>query len=356
MKNLRNQFPILEHTTYLNTAASGIFYESLIAYRHELEADLARLGSGLRDRDPNFFTEVADTIASFTGNQNGETVLASNFSTGLHQLLEGIPKSKTMLLLEGDYPSLLFAVESRGFTTITCPSSTHPEDALYQIIRDKHPDFLLISKVQYTTGIMISEDFFQTIKKEFPDLIIIVDGTQFIGTEPFNFNTSAIDVLGCSGYKWLLSGYGNGFFLMKKEISNILIPEIYKKAGLHSPFDASYTSMQAYFAPGHLDILAFGSLQYSLRFLSEIGLETIQTRVQDIVQYAKLQFEAMGILRTPAIQTKPSSPILSISGDISLYNKLKSNAIITSLRGEGLRISCHFYTTKDDIDRCLSFV
>ena len=355
MKNLRNQFPILENKTYLNTAASGIFYKSLIAYRQETEADLIRLGSDLRDRNPNFFTEVADTIASFTGNRNGKTILASNFSTGLHRLLDGIPKDKTILLLEGDYPSLLFAVESKGFTRITCPCTLHPEEVLYEICKEKKPDFLIISKVQYTTGVLITEDIFRTIKKEFPHVIIIVDATQFVGTQPFDFETSAIDVLGCSGYKWLLSGYGNGFFLLKKSVLQ-LFPDAYREASTRSKFDSSYTSLQAYFAPGHLDMLSFGSLQYSIRFLSEIGLEKIYNQTQKAVHYAYQQFEAKGVFHPPTHQKKTSSSIFSIIGDNSLHNKLKNNNIITSLRGKGLRISCHFYTTKDDIDRCVSFV
>ncbi|MEX0362300.1 MAG: aminotransferase, partial [Allomuricauda sp.] len=40
---------------------------------------------------------------------------------------------------------------------------------------------------------------------------------QFCGTQEFNFEESGIDVLGASAYKWLLAGYGNGFFLVKEE-------------------------------------------------------------------------------------------------------------------------------------------
>lgn len=52
------------------------------------------------------------------------------------------------------------------------------------------------------TGVRISEEFINSIRFDFPDLLIIVDGTQFCETAPFNFNNSGIDALIPSGYNW----------------------------------------------------------------------------------------------------------------------------------------------------------
>lgn len=39
-----------------------------------------------------------------------------------------------------------------------------------------------------------------------------------MGIEFFNFFESGIDVLGVSVYKWLMVGYGNGFFMVKESV------------------------------------------------------------------------------------------------------------------------------------------
>ena len=88
---------------------------------------------------------------------------------------------------------------------------------------EKNPiDTLVISLVQYTNGLLVDFDFLSDLKQKYPRLNIIGDATQYIGTDVFNFNDSPFDAIVCSGYKWLLAGFGNGFvalsdiFLAKK--------------------------------------------------------------------------------------------------------------------------------------------
>ena len=78
-------------------------------------------------------------------------------------------------------------------------------------------------------------------------MLIIADATQFCGTAPFNFNESAIDILGGSGYKWLLGGYGNGYILFKDQLLPQTTPDSYIKSASEATYDPSYTSLAAIF-------------------------------------------------------------------------------------------------------------
>ena len=40
--------------------------------------------------------------------------------------------------------------------------------------------------------------------------LLIIDGTQSIGSMPFNLNEIQPDALVCAGYKWLMGPYGSG--------------------------------------------------------------------------------------------------------------------------------------------------
>ena len=110
---------------------------------------------------------------------------------------------------------------------------------------------MALSIVQYTSGLLIDIDFLRKLKSQYPDLIIIGDGTQFLGAHHFEFKSSPFDVVAASGYKWLLAGFGNGVLM----ISDYYLSRIKKSAfDLH---DDIFT--------GHFNILSVASLNFSIK-------------------------------------------------------------------------------------------
>ena len=75
---------------------------------------------------------------------------------------------------------------------------------------------LALSAIQYSNGFLVDFAILEKIKKAFPELIILVDGTQFIGAEEFSLSNSCVDALFGSAYKWLMAGHGTGFALFSK--------------------------------------------------------------------------------------------------------------------------------------------
>jgi len=262
MKNLRKHFPILQNHTYLNTASSGILYDSLLGYRQQHDLDFLEGGSNFRNTQQQFLNDVRTTIANTFGSITENTVLVPNFSLGLNTILTGLEKNKKVLLLDEDYPSINFAVTSKDFTTCYATIGSDLEQNIEKAIQQHRPHVFAFSLVQYINGISIDLDFLKTLKNNYPDLLIIADGTQFCGTKVFDFATSGIDILGCSGYKWLLGGYGNGFMLFADGALQKTTPLSYIKDASHSKHDPSYTSLHARFQCGHLDTFNFGSLQH----------------------------------------------------------------------------------------------
>src|SRR5690606_34517970 len=106
-----------------------------------------------------------------------------------------------------------------------------------------------------------------------------------------------IDVLGASSYKWLLGGYGNGFMLFSDTVaahfSCRTVGFNAAKGNLEGKDGISFTKR---FEPGHLDSLAFGSLNYSLQFLSGIGMDVIAAHIKDLAQKARAGFGDLGLL------------------------------------------------------------
>jgi selenocysteine lyase/cysteine desulfurase len=265
MKELKKEFPVLDRYTYLNTASCGLISQSLVAWRHEHDKRLLTGGSVFRDTHKDQIKSIRASVAGFFDASEHETALVPNFSFGFNTLLGGFTPRSKILLLKTDYPSINWAVENRDFETCYAEIDANLELNIEEAVRLHQPDMFAFSLVQYLNGIKINLEFLKRLKAYHPNLILVADGTQFLGTTQFSFLQSGIDVLGASCYKWMLSGYGNGLFMIKESTQKNIFP---KTVGFNSA-DAVYSQRDAIsfikrFEPGHQDTLNYGSLEQKL--------------------------------------------------------------------------------------------
>ena len=354
MKNLRKNFPILSQYTYLNTASSGILYDSLLDYRQNHDLDFLIKGSIFRDDQVEFLNSVRQTVADYFTSSYENTMLVPNFSLGLRTILTGIPKNKKILLLEEDYPSINIAFTGQGYSVSYVQIDESLEENIEYAIKNEEPDVFAFSLVQYLDGIAIDLSYINHLKKTYPEILLIADGTQFLGTTNFNFSASGIDIVGCSGYKWLLGGYGNGFLLFQEGILSKLTPKEYSSESIKNKYPSSYTTPHARFECGHLDTFNFGSLKHSLQFLKKTGVLEIANKIQEVSAFAKENFIELNLLEPYVIKRTHHSSIFAIKGDQKLFDFLIENNIITSIRNNTIRISFHWYNTTEDVDILLS--
>ena len=355
MEDLRNLFPVTKTHTYLNTASSGLLSTELAQWRSTHDQDFVQNGSIFRDTHNVFLDGVRGQVSSFFGATRQEIALVPNFSFGLNTLLEGIPEGKKVLLLDRDYPSINWAFEHRDFEVCYAEVDENLEQNIEAAVARHRPDIFAFSIVQYLNGIKIDFNFLNQLKAYHPELLIIADGTQYLGTESFNFAASAIDVLGASSYKWLLSGYGNGVFLVKEAAQqNIHLRTIGFNSADATFGNKEHIPFMKRFEPGHQDTLNYGSLGQSLQFLDALGIERISEHLKTLCGKAKNAFSAKGILDAACIKRDTFSTIFSVTGDEALFQKLRNENIICSQRGRGLRLSFHIYNTEEDLERVLS--
>lgn len=354
MDSINEQFPILESYTYLNTASCGLYSKKVNNWRIEHSTNLHQNASLFRDQHKVHVNSIRETVASFFGAITHEVALVPNFSWAYNAILDGLPFVKKVAVLENDYPSLIWPLQQRNIELCTIPLNDQVEEAIERILDQEKPDMFVFSKVQYINGIAIDDSILKRIKAYHPNVIFMADGTQFLGTSQFNFNESPIDILGASCYKWLLSGYGNGVFLLKDSIQERLN---LKTIGFNSA-DAvfknkSSISSVAQLEPGHLDTFNFGTLQTSLLQMKAWGVATIEKRIMDVSSYAFNAFKTHNLLDPSTANRTTHSTIFNIKGDEKQFEILQKGKIIGSLRGNGIRLSFHFYNSKSDVDKVL---
>ena len=355
MDKIRNEFPVLRRQIYLNTAVYGPLHEGLVAWRHKHDLHFLQDASAMRSKSLEIISETRTAVGNFFGCKRENVALINNFSSGLNVLLEGMDNAMKVLMLKNDYPSVNWPFERRGFDISYVKINENMEADIREALKKETISVLALSLVQWQDGIKIDFDFLKDLKKENPDLIIIADGTQFCGTENFDFETSGIDVLGASAYKWLLAGYGNGFLLFKDGIKNRFL---LKTIGFNAA-DADVNKKETlrfakHFEPGHLSCLNFGSLKFSLDFLMKTGKDKIGAQNRLLSKLAKSKFSELGLLPNTVLARKEHGTIFNIKGDDQLFEKLTEKGIICSQRGGGIRVGFHFYNTEEDIDRLVA--
>jgi selenocysteine lyase/cysteine desulfurase len=301
--------------------------------------------------------ETRKVVGGFFNCESDNVALVPNFTIGLNFLLEGLHKKEKILLLEGDYPSLNWPFKSRGFDITQLLITKNIEKDIYDAIKTKEITVLALSVVQWLNGIMIDLSFLERLKADFKDLLIISDGTQFLGTGAFDFSGSAIDIIGASAYKWLLSGYGNGFMLIKNQAKERFLLTAKGYGSGRNAIELKHErTFCKHLEPGHLDSLSFGSLQFSLEFLKRIGLENIGKQNRQLSQKAKLAFESLGLLDQTVVSRPVHSTIFNIKANELVFNKLLENGVVCVQRGGGIRISFHFYNTLNEIDKIVNIL
>ena len=337
------EFPALENKIYLDTARSGLMFNELLRWRKEHEIDFLNNGSQFRLNHEILLEKTRAEINNFLGSNNLTTFLVQNFSIGLSLLLKSIKSEKSVLIVKNDYSSIINQVSFSGLSYNFVNNDFDVEAQILDGINKYNPDLFIFSIVQHIDGTLIDLDFIKEIKKDFPHILIIADGTQFCGTKFFNFQDSEIDILISSGYKWMLGGYGNGFISFN-----------HRHHKSHFKIDRQH--FINLFEPGHHDTLNFGSLLFSLEKMSNFGLDEIEKKINTLSLYALEKLKRKKLLTPKIIKRSSHSNIFNIKGDKKLYQQLLSNNVICSQRGDGIRISLNFFNTKEEIDYFLSII
>lgn len=356
MKNFNNIFPLLDQFTYLNTPGSGLLSVPVMEWRREHDLKFLHQGSILKAQQGDLLSQVREKVGTLFHCLPNRVALVPNFSYGFNTLLEGIKSHKKVLLLEQDYPSVIWPFSSRDFDITYVKITSNLEERIASAFAKAPPDIFAFSMVQWLNGIKLDHHFLQQLKSIYPNTLFFADATQYAGTERFDFDKSALDVMGASTYKWLNAGYGNAFFLFKEEITERVAPSTTGFNSLQGRYKPQEGNFIGRFEPGHQDTLNYGSLGVAIDIIQDIGMPYIEERIKKVALYAREAFHSRGLLQDEVVQRKLHSNIFNIKGDEALVKRLMNNNIITLSRGNGVRVGFQYFNTVEDVERLLRIV
>ena len=138
--------------------------------------------------------------------------------------------------------------------------------------------------------------------------------------------------------------------LFQEKVPEKISPKSCGFNSLQGKYKAHEGNFIGKFEPGHQDTLNFGSLNTALKYLKDIGMELVEARVSNLSKLAKQQFSELDLLEEMVQKRSQHSSIFNIKGDTQLYNFLRGENVLCSLRGQGIRLSFHYFNTEEELN------
>lgn len=340
-EKIRGNYPGLLGQTYLDTGSMGLMARSTVEAAHAEHERLVQEGSTrgiywMMEGLPQIAREVA---AHIYGDAAG-TILFQSFTAGLSRIAPLLKHRPKVLLVGGDYPTLHGPFHWNGFDVAMVQPAADgsiPLELLASAMEKERPQAVGISHVQWTTGYTLNLKSFGELCRAH-GAWSVVDITQSWCCTPVDLRTVPIDIIGGSGYKWPLAGFGNGFFH--------LAPEVRSELAERNGFDPVKALSE-----GHLDPVAQVRLRDGLKRHTALGMQAVWQRVQELTAYAVQRLDAGGVRILNGTDAATRAGILIIEGGGERQALLKAANIPVQLRGAGLRLGIHFYNTEAEVDR-----
>lgn len=369
---IRKQFIFEPGMVYLNNGGLGIPPKQVIqevckGYKRYSEIG-ARAEGELEDV---IWEKVRPGLAQLVGADTNEIALTRNATEGLAAIANGIDlePGDEVLATTHEYPSgrdawLLrsqrYGVKLRQIRMPNPPDNPEQVVDLFRKAITPRTKVLTFCHITRGPGMLYPAKALCDLAREH-GLISAVDGAQSVGMMPVNLHEMGCDLFVTSMHKWVLSPAGTGMLYVRRGLQKDFWPLIPGSG----PWDDIEAGARRYESIGTHEIPVRAALAPALKLINGIGVEAIAARDRMLSDYLKAELAKM-----PEVHLATSmSHDLSSPGITSIEVKGWQGGILNwTLRTEYsieassdttdennfLRISTHFYNTRNEIDQCIT--
>jgi selenocysteine lyase/cysteine desulfurase len=366
-------FPLAQARTYLNNAG---YHPLSVSATRAARDYLARRTEGSKEPDWEVSAEVKQSFARLiNGDPTGVCYVTSTMSgENLVAAGLGIPQGSGNVVTDAlHFEGSLYlygSLERRGVDVrIVRPREWRIELADVEQAVDSRTRLVAVSLVSYLNG-------FQHDVKALADLVhargayLYVDIIQGAGAVPFDVRASGVDFCACATYKWLMGDFGLGFFYVRPELLDTVIPRVqygwrqFDTFEYHmlphdepGPYPASWRTLPG--APGYFEMGTFSRtaeacLSYSLGYIQSLGVDRIQAHHQSLTRRLQQELPRLGF--EPLTPPGSTSPIVSfvLQDPATVTARLTRANVEIKVDQHYMRISPSIYNDDGDIDALLN--
>ena len=374
----RQEWFEIEDATYLNLASQAPMPRATI---RAVQAAIEANKYPHHNPDSTFFevpNRIRASIAQLIGGKPEEIAITTGASNGMAAVAYGLSwnPGDEVITSKGEFP-LQYATwkpmeEREGLKLkIVSPRERFvTADDLLQAMTPK-TRVVSVSLVRFDDGSLLDAARVAAACHA-QGALLVLDISQCCGAMPLDVEQLGADFMVSAGYKWLLGPFGTGFFWAKSELIAKMRPGPFywmTLAGSHNFSSLSFDDPKPAAAAKRWDTAESASyfnfnlvaMDVSTDFVVRMGPETVAAHNRKLID---LMYE-----RLPKDRCIPASPLevdrrgpygclaaRSQEKTVALYQKLRKENVIVSLREGNIRVSPHVYNTERDIDRLISVI
>jgi kynureninase len=310
--------------------------------------------------------EIADGIGSIIGAQPGSVFLGPNVSVlqaAIATCIDFKGKRNEVVYEALQFPSLTYVWaewERYGAKTVVVPSSdgmTIPTERIIASISE-HTAIAVLSHAYYVSGAIAD---IRAIQRHCRDVgaLLCVDAYQTTGVVPYDVTEWDLDIVTGGSHKWLLGGPGCGWIYIKPTLFERFRPAVTGWMAHAKPFEFEEAPIR--FSPsmyrwgtGTPTIPGYLVAAPGHDLIRSVGVKRIREHnVRLTTKLAEMALERNLTVKTPLDPDQRTGWIgIGFDGAERACKALIDQRVFLDYRpGCGIRVSPHFYTSDEEIER-----
>lgn len=374
----RQEWFEFEDATYLNLAGQSPLPRVSI---RAVEAALEAKKFPHHKTDATYFevpNRIRENIAKLIGGRPEQIALTSGASAGAAAVAYALKwqPGDEVILAKGEFPlqyTTWKPMEEREGLKVKVVASQGRFIGAEDLIAAMTPRtrIVSVSLVRYDDGSLLDAPRVgEACHKQ--GALLLLDVSQCCGAIPMDVDKLDADFLVCAGYKWLLSPFGTGFFWMKSEHLGTVRPgpfywmavkgaDNFSALNFDDPKPAP--SAKRWDAPEWASYFNFNlaAMDASLDLVSRMGAENVSAHNRRLIDFMFERLPKDRCIAASPLEAWQRGPYGCFSArtrekTTELYQRLRKENVIVSLREGNIRVSPHLYNAERDIDRLISVI
>ena len=361
------QFPSSERLHYLNHAAISPWPRASADAVQQFAEENALQGGLDYGRWVATEQRCRARYAELLNAHSDDIALVKNTSEGLSFIANGLSwkRGDNVVLPDCEFPSNWLAWESLRrhgveLRQVAIQSDQHiaqPEQALLHAC-DEHTRLLAVSAVQYRDGFRLHLPLLGKFCKR-QRILFSVDAIQQLGMLPLDVQACQIDFVSADAHKWLLGPEGQAVFYCAPSVRPQLQPSQFGWKQYEDPFNFDRARWQPSstgkrYEPGSPNTLGITAADAALGLLLDVGMPEVAKRALAHAELLRANLaECAGLTLSNAPLARQRTAIVNFQprqrGADEIYRSLLNQGIFCAQRGNGIRLSPHFYQRRERI-------
>jgi selenocysteine lyase/cysteine desulfurase len=364
---VRDEFPIFETATYLNTCSQGALSHRV---REAVEGWLG--GWDANGAEWDFWVErneaFRSSIAGLLHARSDDVAVTTSVSQGVSALVSALPlegERNRIVISEYEFPTvgqIAHAQELRGAEVVhVTPGDDGSIDAeRFAEAIDERTALVCCTALSYRSG---HRHDVKSIAEaaHAAGALVLADSYQACGAIELDTRSLGADAITGGTVKYLLGTAGLGFMWVRPELHETLVPT---QTGWFADEDIFAMSIADYsphasarrFDSGTPPVPALYAGVAGLSLVAETGVSAIEEHVLALGDRLLDGLAELGATVVTPRDSARRGPLVCVrSTDIAaLVAALASVRIVVSSREDKLRVALHFYNVDEDIDTLLA--